>query len=188
MGFKGKGFGVWPEVCGPEQPAGWSWRRKGVWWVLTLIIYLIGMAMLAALGLAFLTVDWSARLLRPELEPRPEYLAMAAFMGGLMFMAALPVGWGLLRICFDKAGRGKAAAGGAAAAGNMAGVSAVEGSSEPEPRESGLFSGAELAAVAAAEELEAAMTVGEGAPEPEPVLDSSAAPAAAESDGKANAV
>ena len=125
-------------VCGWAEQAGWSRRRRVLWWGLTLF-YLSGMALAAALGLTFLTVDWSTRLLRPELEPKPEYLAMAAFMAGVIFMAALPLGWGLLRLLFDLGGRkgsagaaGEPAAEEPAAEGSAAAVAAAEEvSSEP---------------------------------------------------------
>ena len=167
--------------------AGWSRRKRAAWWVLT-VFYLSGMALAAALGLTFLTVDWSTRLLRPELEPRPEYLAMAAFMGGVMFMAALPLGWGILRILFERAGRGKGppAAGGA----EPGPVGALADRAMPAGG-----AGSELAAVAAAEELEELPLLLEVEPAEEssaaaePALAEDSAAAAAEpADGKADAV
>ena len=59
-------------------------RRSGLWWGLTLA-YFIGMALLAGGVLTVLTLDWSGRLVRPELELRPDYLAVAAFMAGVIF-------------------------------------------------------------------------------------------------------
>ena len=102
-----------------------SWRdlrRSGLWRGL-MLAYFIGMDLLAGGVLTVLTLDWSGRLAWPEPEPRPEYLAMAAFMAGVIFLASLLLGWLLLeRLRCGWEGRRAAAA---AAVGDSGGSAAA---------------------------------------------------------------
>ena len=67
----------------------WLWRAGD-------LAFATALGLAGGLFLTWLARDWAGRLLRPELEPRPEYLALACFLAGLGFLLALQQGFRLL--------------------------------------------------------------------------------------------